>query len=230
MNKRLQLICAWCGPAFLLFFVVGFWFVAGLVPPPSPAHNAAQIAAFYRDNAGQVRAGMVICMVGLPLFIPFAALLSQHIRERNPELALLADVQMVCAAVAVMVFLVFEILLATIVFRPEISPDTIRTLNDAAWTTLLWPFSPFSLEYAIVGVWILADRSERPLHPRWVGYIGLLTAFVFAFGGPTLWVKDGAFSYDGALAFWAVLVAFGAWVMATAWTLIRSIKAAPQQA
>ncbi len=223
MERRLQLLCAWCGPAFAAVLIVGLGFVAGLVPPPSPSEHPAQLAAFYRENAPQIRFGLLICMLGFPLLAPFIALISRQIRRSAPRLELLADIQLICGVIGMLVFLLFELLLATIVFRPDIAPAVLRTLNDLAWTTLLWPFSPFSLEYAAIGIAVLMDHREQPLHPRWVGVVSLSVAALFALGGPTLWAMHGVFSWDGLLTFWVVLGAFGLWVSVTCWSMIRAI-------
>jgi hypothetical protein len=47
MERRNELLAAWCGPLFVLFFGVG-WLVAGLVPPPAATDGPARIADFYR--------------------------------------------------------------------------------------------------------------------------------------------------------------------------------------
>lgn len=223
MNRRIELLCAWCGPAFLVVFVVGLWFVAGLIPPPSPSDSAEHIAAFYRGHAGQVRLGMLICMLGSVLLAPFIALISRQIRRSSPRLELLADVQLICGVIGIVILLLFELLLATIAFRPDMSPQVLRALNDFAWTTLLWPFSPFSLEYAAIGIAVLMDRREHPLHPRSVGLVSLLVAVLFALGGPTLWAMRGAFSWDGLLTLWVVLGSFGLWVSVMCRSMIQAI-------
>jgi hypothetical protein len=223
VNRRIELLCAWCGPAFSVALVVGLWFVAGLIPPPSPSDSAEHIAAFYRANAGQVRLGMLICMLGSVLLAPFVALISRQIRRSSPRLELLADVQLICGVIGIVILLLSELLLATIAFRPDMSAQVLRALNDLGWTTLLWPFSPFSLEYAAVGIAVLMDPREQPLHPRWVGLVSLLVAVLFAFGGPTLWVMHGAFSWDGLLTLWVVFGSFGLWVSVMCWSMIRAI-------
>jgi hypothetical protein len=223
MNRRIELLCAWCGPAFLVVFVVGLWFVAGLIPPPSPSDSAEHIAAFYRGHTGQVRLGMLICMLGSVLLAPFIALISSQIRRSSPRLELLADVQLICGVIGIVILMLFELLVATIAFRPDMSPQVLRALNDLAWTTLLWPFSPFSLEYAAIGIAVLMDKREHPLHPRSVGLVSLLVAALFAFGGPTLWAMHGAFSWDGLLTLWVVLGSFGLWVSVMCRSMIRAI-------
>ena len=36
MNTRMQMWCLWCGPAAMILFFLGFWGIAGLVPPRIP--------------------------------------------------------------------------------------------------------------------------------------------------------------------------------------------------
>jgi hypothetical protein len=223
-------MCAWCGPVFLVLFVVGLWFIAGLVPPVSGHDSAAHVAAFYAGHYKRLRIGMTVCLLGLPLLGPFIVLISRQIREHSPQLSLLADIQLIMGIVGLVVFLIFECVMATIAFRPDMAPDTIRTLNDLAWTSLLWPFTPFSLEYFVIGLAVMRDKGERPLHPRWVGYVSLLTAALFALGGPTLWATQGAFSWRGILTLWAVLGAFGIWVLVTSWSMLRAIASEPEPA
>jgi Domain of unknown function (DUF4386) len=224
MDRRIQLLCAWCGPAFLLLFVFGFWVIAGLVPPPSGTDSATQIADFYRSNADQLRVGMLLLLIGAPLFIPFNVLLALQLKRSDPRVGALANIQLLCGVVTMLEVLLPVVLIATAAFRPDRSPETTQLLNDSAFTILIWAFSAPALEFAAIGLAILWDRSERPLFPRWAGYVDLAVAAIFAAGAPALFVKGGAFGWDGAIAFWAVFASFGVWVSVTFTTLLGAIN------
>jgi hypothetical protein len=56
------------------------------------------------------------------LFAPFVALISRQIRRSSPRLELLADVQLICCVIGIVIVLLFELLLGTIAFRPDMSP------------------------------------------------------------------------------------------------------------
>lgn len=229
MDRRIQLACAWCGPAFLLLFLVGFWIVAGLVPPPAASDSARQIAAFYRENTDQLRAGLLLLLIGAPLLVPFSVLLALQLKRSDPRVAPLAYVQVLMSVVTMLLLLLPVVLMATAAFRPERPPAATQLLNDGAFTILLWAFSPPTLEFAAIGIAILWDRSERPLFPRWSGYVDLAAAAIFAGGGPALFVKHGAFGWDGAVAFWAVLASFGVWTWVTFATMLRAIGPPPRR-
>jgi Domain of unknown function (DUF4386) len=226
MDRRIQLLCAWCGPAFLLLFLIGFWVIAGLVPPPSAGDSATQIAYFYRANADQLRVGMLLLLIGAPLLIPFIVLLALQLKRSDPRVAPLAHVQLLCGVVTMLEVLLPVVLMATAAFRPDRSPESTQLLNDTAFTILIWAFSAPTLEFAAIGLAILWDKSERPLFPRWAGYVDLAVAGIFAAGAPALFVKHGVFGWDGAVAFWAVLGSFGVWVNVTFMTMLGAINRA----
>ena len=62
-SLRFQLISAWCGPAFLVTFVL-FWGVIGHnIPNPSPALSAANLAARYSQHLGEIRLGFIVALI-----------------------------------------------------------------------------------------------------------------------------------------------------------------------
>ena len=73
MNTRMQMWCLWCGPAAMILFFLGFWGIAGLVPPPSPDDSALEIQQMYVDDFDAIRIGLVITMIAGALTGPFAA-------------------------------------------------------------------------------------------------------------------------------------------------------------
>ncbi len=208
----MQLVFAWCGPVGLLLFLVGFLLVAGLVPPPSGAESARKIALFYRENKDQLRAGLLIAMIATPLLVPFSVLLTLRITRSDPRLAPLAYTQLICGVMLILLILLPVVLMGVAAFRPGRPAQLTQLMNDTAFTIFLWAFAPATVEYIALGAAALMDRSGRPLFPRWMGYLDFALAAIFAFGAPTLFVKGGPFGWDGALAFWAVLIAFGVWV------------------
>lgn len=224
IDRRLAIAFAWCGPVFLVLFLVGFWFVAGFVPPPKPSESAAQVAAFYREHTDRIRAGMLIAMIGLAFLAPFLVIVTLRMRRSNPRLAPLAYVQLICGFALLMMVLIPVSLIALAAFRPERPAETTQLLNDVAIFFLFWVFSTPTLEYVVMGLASLMDRGERPLFPRWVGWFDLLVAAIFATGAPVIFVRNGPFAWDGLLAFWAVLFAFGGWVLVTFWYVWQDVR------
>jgi hypothetical protein len=230
-DRSIRTLFAWCGPASLVLFLVGFWFVAGLVPPPSATDSASAIARFYREDQGQLRAGLLIAMTATPLLIPFLVMLTRQISESDPRLAPLAQTQLICGVFLVLLILLSIVFLGVAAFRPGRSAELTQLTNDTGFTILLWVFAPTTLEFGMLGAAALMDRGEEPLFPRWMGYFDIAVAVVFLAGGPTLFVKRGAFGWDGVLAFWGVLIIFGLWIAVTFVLMLRAVgREAPREA
>src|SRR5262245_25196014 len=71
VNTRDQRICLGLVPFFGALFLVGFTVFPGFFPPLSPTMTADQVAAFYRDHVGEIRASMILLNVIGIGFIPF---------------------------------------------------------------------------------------------------------------------------------------------------------------
>jgi hypothetical protein len=230
MDRRIQLLCAWCGPLFGGLFLLGFWVIAGLIPPPSAADGATAIAAFYRDNAGHLRPGLLIAMIAAPLMVPFLVVIMVQIKRSDPRLGPLAYIQLACGTVFMFEFFLPVVLIATAAFRPGRPAAETQLLNDTAFTLFFWAFAPGTIECAAMGIAVLMDRSERPLFPRWSGYVDLAVAAAYAGGAATVFFKSGAFGWGGVFTLWTPLVGFSVWMVVTLWTLLRSFDREPASA
>lgn len=207
--------CAWSGIIGGSLVALGLIVVAGIVPAPSAADTAAQIAGFYRSNTDSIKAGLLLAMVGASLMFPFLALITVQLKRSDPRLAPLAYTQFVAGGIFMAAFLIPILLWGTAAFRPDRPAASTQLLNDAGSTIFYWAFAPGTVECAAMGLAVLLDRSEHPIFPRWVGYVDLFTAAAYAAGAPAIFVKTGAFGWDGVCALWLPLAGFGAWMWAT---------------
>lgn len=225
MDRRLQVGCAWCGLIGGALIGVGLLVVAGIVPAPSGADSASQIAEYYRSNADHLRVGLLMAMMGAPLMLPFLVLVTLQLKASNPRLAPLAYTQLIAGTVFFLMFLIPVLLWAAAAFRPGRAAGGTQLLNDVGSTIFYWAVSPGCIEVAAVGIAVLMDRSARPLYPRWLGYLDLAVAVAYAGGAPAVFFKTGAFGWDGAFALWVPFAAFSVWLAATFFTSIRAIDA-----
>jgi hypothetical protein len=72
MSTRTQLIFTRCAPIGVIVILLGFWPIAGYLPPPPASSTAEQIAAFYRDHAGLIRLGLVLSFAGCAAWGPWS--------------------------------------------------------------------------------------------------------------------------------------------------------------
>ena len=215
MDRRIQVLFAWCGLVGGGMIGIGLLVVAQIVPAPSAADSATQIASFFGDNAAQIRAGLLMAMVGASLMFPFLVLIMVQLKQSDPRLAPLAYTQLVAGAAFMLMFLIPVLLWGVAAFRPDRSPGSTQLINDTASTIFYWGFAPGTVECAAMGLAVLFDRSDHPIFPRWVGYVDLFAAVAYAGGAPAAFVKTGAFGWDGFFTLWLPLVGFSLWLGAT---------------
>jgi hypothetical protein len=224
MNTRTQLWCAYCG--FIAMFSLGLgWVVlAGFVPPPSPADTPAETAEFFDENRAGIRAGMIVCFYGMAIFLPWWAVLAVQVKRIEGRFSPIAYIQIAGSACYVIEFLFPLTFWANAAYRPEASPESIQRLTDLAWFPFLGLVSTTVVQCIAFGVAILQDKRERPIFPRWLAYFSFWAALLYTPAGLIICFKDGAFAWDGLIAFWMVFVVFSLWVLVTAVMLVKAIK------
>src|ERR1700752_5188679 len=168
VSKRIQLLCAWSGPAVVVLTLIGF-LIAGVLPVPlGPDNTTEKVVDFYSHDT-RVAAGLIIATLGLCLVFPLIALIGVYMVRMEGRTPLLTFLQLITGA-ATGVFLVMPMILMTIIpFRSDRSPELTVTLNDISWLLFITPIGPFIIQNVAIGTAVLSDRN-RTL-PRWVGYL-----------------------------------------------------------
>ena len=227
MSKRIQLLCAWSGPAVLVVTLIGF-LIAGVLPLPlGPDDTTEKVVNFYSHDT-RVAAGLVIATLGLSLIFPLIALISVHMLRMEGRTPILTFLQLVAGA-ATGVFLVMPMILMTIItFRPERSPELTVTLNDISWLLFLTPIGPFIIQNLVIATAILSDRSR--ILPRWVAYVNLWVALSFVPDPLAFFFHTGPFAWRGIFIFWLAFVTYGIFLVVMGLVLRQAVKAAPDTA
>lgn len=224
MSSKIQIACAACGVGFAIFYVLGWWFIAGFVPPHAPLMSATDLAEFYGQNTGTIRFGILLAMIGSGMVIPFAAVIAIQMRRIEGNAPVLTYTAMMAGAVGTLILLIPTVLWTAAAFRPERNPDLILLLNDFAWLLLIMTFPSFFVWFVSIGLAILSDPRDPPLFARWVGYFNIWLAVLAIPGGLVTFFKTGPFAWNGLLAFWVPVSVFVAWFLVMFWVLLRAIR------
>ena len=211
ITKRIQLLCALCGPAMIIVAFAG-WFLAGVLPLPLGAHNTpAEVVAFYRDHLTAVRAGLVIAGVALGLIFPLVAVISIQMMRMEGRYPIMTFLQLATGAATGVCLLIPMLLMTVCAFRPDRNPEITVTLNDIAWMLFITPIMPFIIQNVAIGVATLTDRNG--IFPRWCGYLNLLVGFSFLPDVLPYFFYSGPFAWDGIFVFWLALTTYTIWAI-----------------
>ena len=223
MSNRIQLLCAWSGPATVVVVSIGF-LMAGVLPIPlGPNSTTDEVVDFYSHDT-RVAAGLVIATLGVCLVFPLIALIGVFMTRMEGRTPILTFLQLITGA-ATGVFLVMPLLLMTVIpFRPDRTPELTVTLNDIAWLLFITPIGPFMIQNIAIGTAILNDR--RGLLPRWVGYLNYWVAFLFVPDVLAFFFHSGPFAWRGIFVFWLAFVAYAVFLIAMGLVLRSAIRSA----
>lgn len=223
MTAATQKICAWSGVACVVVFLIGFWPVAGFIPPPSPSASAQEIGEFYRSDQDRIRVGMVLSMIGAALCAPWVSAITVQLR-RIEGWSVLVLTQFGMGVLLVLEFILFIMFWEVAAFRSERSDESIQLINDLGWIPFIGLTSTAILQAFVIAWVILRDQREKPLIPRWVAYFNIWVGLCFMPGTWNCLFKSGPVAWDGLAAFYIALVAFLTWFLANSYGVLHAIR------
>lgn len=209
-SKQSQMVCLWTGLASLVLFFIGYWFMAGLVPPPSPNASAHTIQQFWSHDVTLKRYGLVVVMFAGALTAPWVAVIGTQMKRIEGEHFPYTWTQVGLGMLGVLLFILPVIVMQALLFRPHRDPNLMLMLNDVSWLPFIGIFMPASIQGIAIALAIFKDKEEK-VFPRWLGYFNLWIALLFLPDVLIYSFKTGPFAWNGIFGFWLPLTTFGVW-------------------
>lgn len=220
MNRFAQLFCIHMTWVFVAL-VGGAFAVAGWIPPFSPDSSFEELAANFTDQ-DNVRVAAAMFFFGGPAFVFPAAAFAAQIRRIEGHRSVLAQTQMLIAAVGVLFIMIPAALWLALCYYDGIELSTVATLNAVCWFMLLGAVGSAVFQNIALAVAILG--SDGSVYGRWVGYLNLYCGMGLMVGILIPFFKDGPFAWNGVLGFWVVATDFFIWVFVMYFTTLSAIK------
>jgi len=227
MNRRIQLVCAWCGPVFLVLFGIGLVPLAGFVPPPAANDTAQQVVKLYSEHHTRLQAGLSLMLFSTAFISPWVAVISTQLRRIRVEgIRTLVYGQLVAGSAFTFVVVAPVIAMIVASYRPERNPEITQALNDLAWIPFIMVFTTLMAQMLVVAGAIFLDAAEE-VFPRWVGHVSAWCAVLLMPAVLLPFFKDGPFAWHGIFQFWLAAVLFFGWFAVMSVALIRAIRSEP---
>ena len=227
MNTTAQRLCAWSGIACIAIFFIGFWPIAGFIPPPPPTLTGEQLATLFTGDAVRIRIGMIVSLFAAALLASWSAVLTAQMKRMRGRVAALAYTNLAVGALFVLEFIFSLIIWQSMTFRPR-DPQVLLAMNDTAWLMFVAITSTPVLQTVAIGTAIFLDtRDGRPtaVFPRWAGYLNYWVAMLFLPGTVTVFFHTGPFAWNGLLTWYLPLTVFAIWMVTMSVLLLKAIDA-----
>jgi hypothetical protein len=211
----------------------GFW-----AQPPSFAMSASATAHYYAVHANGFHVGITLITVGMAFLLAWTIQYGWMLYRLDAASAdggskVLIAVTVV-SLVASPILLSFDLaIFAIAAFRPaSTSPEVTRALSDVGWigSELIWPM--LAVGMALGGLVMLRTRHQRGGFPAWLGWYSLLAAGIEFFQIPIIFAKTGAFSANGAFAWYSTTFSWGIWALSLGvamWRILGSQRASHER-
>jgi hypothetical protein len=223
-SLKFQLISAWCGPAFLITFVV-FWGVIGQnLPNPSPDLSATDLAARYIANLNDIRLGFIMSLIIIVFYMPWSALLAAQMARIEGKFPVMAYLQLLGGGLTVMVVSFSAFFWVTAAFRPERDPVLIQLLTDLGWLCIDLQYACTTLQMVAAAMVGLAERSKTPLFPRWACFLTIWCGLSFLPASLTGVLKTGPFAWDGMLSYYIPYFCWLCWFTVASLYMIKDVR------
>lgn len=215
-----MLVCS--GLALVFMTAIGFAWLMHLVPPPSPTDSKQETLRWVQDHQTSILAGAALVTFFWSFWVTWAAPILLYIRrmERVPLLtfACLANVGGGAAIITTI-----AVAWTVMAFRAE-DAAIVQTMHDLGWFLFLYTWPGFGILMFLFAIAIFRDINPVPAFPRWVAYYNLYAAFAMAPASFMGLAKTGPLAYDGALAFWLVVIDFFVWMVVMSIVVMRAIR------
>ena len=133
--------------------------------------------------------------------------------------------QAVFAAAAMTIGVLVAFAWGLAAFRPELyERSIIVTWIDFAYFLALFSVPLFGGWCVIIALPILWAEEGREPFPRWVAYVNLWAALLYAPGMLIIFFKDGPFSWHGIVALWIPYLAYFAWIAVMSFALLAAVR------
>jgi hypothetical protein len=211
-NPRLLRLFAWSGPFLVACWIAALVIYGRFIPPRSPGVSAATIQQFYLHHTTALRIDALVLMLTGGFWATWGAAIATFIKRMESGW-LLTFATLALFGGGYVFFETVPLFWGVAAFRPGAIPaTTTQTLHDLGWFAMLWTWPPFALLNVVLGVAILRDKSMPTVLPRWVAYLNLWCACVFAPAALVIFAKSGAISYAGVISLYIPLGVFFAWM------------------
>jgi hypothetical protein len=218
-----QRYAAWCGPLFVLTFVVCWGWIGMNLPPAGPDLSAMEIARHYADNSLRIRIGFVLSVVLICLYMPWTAVLSARLARIEGRGPMLSYLQLIGGALTVMVVSMSAAFWIGAAFRPTRNPEITQMLHDMGWLTIDQLYFCTTLQMIAAAIVGLHDKSAQPMLPRWACWYAIWAGFTFLPASLTAFIKVGPFAWNGVMSYYFPYFTWLSWFSIFAVYMLKAI-------
>jgi hypothetical protein len=213
-NARLVRIgVAWCGPLFVIGFIICWAVLGHNVPPPNMMGmtSAQLISEYYGKYQSEIATGMIgSATIGM-LYTPWSLLLATLLREQDGSLGVLSLIEGAGGILTGWLLAFCPAIWATCaLLATSVSPDLIRAMHVMTWIIFDCTYMITTIQLLALGTYIVLNKRQA-IFPAWTGWCAIAIGITFVPLVLMPFVSDGPFAVNGT---WNFFFIFSIWLFA----------------
>jgi len=210
-ERTLKIIAAWCGPVWIVGYIISFGLLGHNIPPPNMMGLTAQeLVSQYYGKYPEIGYGMIICCaVGL-LYLPWICLLASLLRDAQGRMGLLSLMELTGGLLTAWVLAWAPAMWATCsILVGQVDPGIIKFVHTATWFVYDCTYMITTTQYVGLGLFTILNKNQK-MFPAWAGWLSIATGTLFVTCMLIPFSKDGPFAVGGL---WNYFIVFGTWIV-----------------
>jgi len=210
-KRMAEIGVAWCGPLFVIGYIV-FWAILGHnVPPPNMVALTPEqlVSEYYGKYQNEIAVGMIgCCVVGL-LYMPWSLLLASKLRDEDGSMGVLSLMEAAGGTLTAWVLAFCPAIWATCaLLATSVSPELIKAMHFFTWVIYDCTFMITTVQLTGLGLYTVLNKKQT-VFPAWAGWCAIAVGIIFLPLVLVPLVKEGPFMVGGT---WNFYVVFGTWL------------------
>lgn len=225
LTQRIQIICAWCGPAFVILYGISWVVLGHNYPPPDPMFTAQELVDnFYLKYQGRIMLGQSLSTAFGIFYLIWACQVTVQMwrRETVPILSLLQ----LCGGLLTGWLLMFApcMWVWCAEFAGKVDPELIKTVHFIAWYFYDMTYWITTVEVGAIFIMVMTDKEKPGLVPKWVACVALFSGLSFIPLTFLPYFKSGPFAINGYWSFHVAFISYGIFTFAFGPYMVKDIK------
>ena len=210
-ERFVKLGFAYCGPVFVILYII-FWGVLGHnIPPPSfVGVPAEEFVANYYGQYDTIAVGMLVSAFAGMLYFPWSVLVASFMVDTNGRATILGNMELGGGILTGWLLAFCPAMWGTCaILASTLGADTIKLLHSTTWIIYDCTYMITTVQTTAIGLFTILNKEQR-IFPSWAGWAAIAIGATFLPLTIMPFVSEGPFTVNGLWNFWIV---FPAWLL-----------------
>ncbi len=215
LTQKIQILCAWCGPAFVVFYGLSWVVLGHNYPPPDPTFTAQELVDnFYLKYRDSIMLGESLSTAFGILYLIWACQVTVQMwrREAVPILSLIQLSGGLLTGWLLMFSPCMWVWCAEM--AGKVDPALIKMVHFIAWYFYDMTYWITTIEVIAIFIMVMTDKEKPGLVPKWVAAIALFSGLSFLPLTFLPYIKSGPFALNGYWSFHVAFISYGVFTFA----------------